>query len=150
MNKLVYLLILLSLAGCAVLNIYRLTTDITGKVTIEGSPVAGVKVIFNANSHWFGRWDEHVIITDENGFFTIPHWTKISSVTLPHQPVIEQELVFEYKGRKYDGWRYTRMIYSESGDPADGALLDCELTSPVTSYRVDNDNSAIGVCVIER
>jgi hypothetical protein len=59
MNKLVHFLILTLLAGCAVLNIYRLTTDITGRVTINGNPVSGVKVMFNANSHWFGRWNEH-------------------------------------------------------------------------------------------
>lgn len=148
-RKTLIILFIILLSGCVAVGVYQLTTkNITGIVTINGEPVPGAKVIFNANSHWFGRWDEQTIITDEKGFFVIPEWTKFTSVVLPHQPVIEQVLTIEYKNHKYDGWQYTRMIYSDLGDPADGSFLKCDLAAPVTNYRIDNDISIEGVCII--
>lgn len=149
MRKTLVILFLFLLSGCVAVGIYQLTTrNITGRVTINGEPIPGAKLIFNANSHWYGRWDEQAIIADDKGFFAIPEWSKFSSVVLPHQPVIEQVLTIEYKNQKYDGWQYTRMIYSESGDPADGSFLNCDLATQVTTYRIDNYTSARGVCII--
>lgn len=118
-----------------------------GVVTFNGVAASGARVIFNANSHWYGKWEKQEIIVGANGEFEVPEWRKIRPFVLVHQPVIEQTLTIKYKAKEYTGWQYTRMSYSDKSDGATGLYLKCELTAPVSKQEIENSRYASGVCV---
>ncbi|WP_444946555.1 DUF6795 domain-containing protein [Microbulbifer sp. VTAC004] len=73
---------------------------------------------------------------------------KIRPFVFVHQPVIEQELMIIYQGKEYEGWKYTRMSYSDKYDGANNSFLQCELKSSMSTQKVDGSRTAKGVCIV--
>lgn len=145
----ILLCLTLLLSGCSVISSSKLTSDLAGAVTRQGSPIAGAVVKYNVESGWYGTWEEQVLVTDENGKFETPEWKIVRPFVLVHQPVIKQELLIEYEGRVYDAWLYTRMVYSDNGDPANGSFLICDLDANITSQKIGDYRHAKGICVVQ-
>lgn len=135
------------MSGCSIVSFHKLTSDLSGVVTIKGKPVDGAKVIFRANSHWYGEWEVQELVTTEGGKFQIPQWRKVRPFVLIHQPVIEQDITIEYEGTIYKGWNYTRMSYSDKHDS--DSFLKCDLNEKISTQKISSYETAKGICVAE-
>ncbi|WP_020411201.1 DUF6795 domain-containing protein [Microbulbifer variabilis] len=112
MKKLILFFALL-LSGCSVVSFHKLTSNLKGKVIFNGDPVSEAKIIFKAKSHWCGEWETKEVVTGKDGEFEVPQWKEVRPFVFVHQPVVEQELMIIYQGKEYEGWKYTRMSYSD-------------------------------------
>lgn len=139
-------IVVILLSGCSVVSFHKLTSDLSGIVTKNGKPVEGAEILFRADSHWYGESEEKVVITGTNGEFEIPQWNLVRSLVLVHQPVIKQEIIIRFEGKAYEGWKYTRMSYTDSQDGANGSFLVCELGSVAAVQKVDGYRTASGIC----
>ncbi len=144
--RLLLLLLMLTMSGCSIISFNKLTTDVTGVVLLNGQPVDGAVIQFHADSGWYGKWKARAVATDDHGRFTVPQWRNTRVLVLVHQPVIHQQLIIEHAGQEYDGWRYTRMTYTDRSDRPTGIFLTCELTSEVSTHRLSDFRAGSGIC----
>jgi len=96
-------------------------SPMTGRVTLNGQPAAGAVLVRNFVWEWKDEAGSDQTVTNAAGEFSLPaieRSTLLGSL-LPHQPVIKQAMVIEYKGVKYKAWNFHKMDYtinSENGD----------------------------------
>ncbi len=139
-------LVLLCLSGCVAPGLYTLSSRMEGTVFMEGQPVPGAEIRFEAESAWFGENEPVVIRTDERGRFVIDAWRKASAGALYHQAVISQTLTIELDDAIYVGWRGSKMNYANNGELDRPLVFVCELDRPEQRYETNSPGGATGVC----
>jgi hypothetical protein len=107
-----------------------LFSEVSGVVSREGEPVAGVDV--ERRWHWVLK-DElgsDRTRTDESGSFRFPAVTRRSLLArlMPHEPVVGQKIVIHEGGEERVAWQFTRHDYRD-GSELPGRPL--ELTCPL-------------------
>ena len=101
-----------------------------GRVTLNGQPAAGAVLVRNFVWEWKDEAGSDQAVTNAAGEFSLPaieRSTLLGSL-LPHQPVIKQVMVIEYKGVKYQAWGFHKMDYTVNSENADRPInLTCRL-----------------------
>lgn len=108
-----------------------LFSAVEGRVLLNGQPVAGAEVERSYTWSWNKSEGLETVRTDANGAFrfaTVRASNALSSL-VPHEPVIFQELIIRYQGKKAFAWLYTKHNYDEDGELEGKKLnLECELS----------------------
>ena len=89
-----------------------------GRVMLNGQPAAGALLVRNFDWEWKDETGSDQTVTNAAGEFSLPAIERSSLLgsLVPHQPVIKQVMVIEYKGVKYQAWGFHKMNYSENGE----------------------------------
>lgn len=84
-----------------------------GRVVMNGKPAAGAVLVRNYFWHWANEKGTDRTVADATGAFTFPaiEGQSLLGGLLPHQPVIEQDMVIEYQGKSYDAWSFMKGSY---------------------------------------
>ena len=117
-----------------------LFSEMTGVVSFEGKPAAGVKLVRLVN------YDKDVFdetITDEEGNFHFPavYRTSILSKILPMEFVVYQNITAHFHNTEYEVWSATKRSPEENAESKGKALIvECNLSQPeVTFISVDGN-----------
>jgi len=89
-----------------------------GRVLMNGQPVAGAVLKRSYLWHFKDETGSDEARTDANGGFAFPVIERRSllGALLPHEPVIEQEILIEYQGKSYKAWNYAKRDYNENDE----------------------------------
>ncbi|GAA0353171.1 hypothetical protein GCM10009092_16910 [Bowmanella denitrificans] len=126
---------------------------VEGTVLLNGKPAEGVRVLRGYRWSANDEDKEDSSTTDKNGQFTLPpiYSHSLSISLLPtHEPGVNQYMIFEYQGKKYDAWSFYRTNYESGGEMGMSPLkLRCELSSEFTEFNAaDSTKSYFGICEI--
>lgn len=93
-------------------------SPMTGRVTLNGQPAAGAVLMRNFDWEWKDETGSDQTVANSAGEFSLPVIERSSLLgsLLPHQPVIKQVMVIEYKGVKYQAWGFHKMNYKINGE----------------------------------
>ncbi len=93
-------------------------SPVTGRVLLNGEPVAGAKV--EREYHW--GWNDEVgrdaTKTAADGSFSLPlvERTSVLGSLLPHEPVINQTIVIRHDGKVSTAWAHFKHDYALNGE----------------------------------
>lgn len=126
-----------------------LCSKVEGVILRDGAPVENVKVKRNFNWHWGNKKNSQTVLTDSDGRFRFSEETtsSLTAKLIPHEPVIEQKIVFTLDGVDYDGWFYTKHNYDNNGE-LNGKPLNftCELSEEPQYRPTYGLHEAFGIC----
>lgn len=111
-----------------------LFSEMTGVVTFEGKPAAGVKLVRMVNLDK-DVFDETV--TDDEGNFHFPaiFRTSLLSKILPMEFVVYQSITAHVKGNEIEMWSGTKRSPEENAESKGKALIvECNLSQPEVSF----------------
>jgi hypothetical protein len=89
-----------------------------GRVLMNGQPATGAVLVRNYNWHWKNEKGTDQTVTNAAGQFSFPaiEGQSLLGGLLPHEPVIEQDMVIEYQGKSYDAWAYFKHDYNHNDE----------------------------------
>ncbi len=111
-----------------------LFSQMTGVVSFEGKPAAGVKLVRMVN------YDKDIYdetITDESGNFHFPaiYRSSILSKVLPMEFVVLQEITAHFQGKAYEVWNSVKRSPEVNTESRGKALVvECNLSQPEVSF----------------
>lgn len=127
----------------------NLSSKVHGTLLENGQALANIKVTRSLHWQWGDETFTETTTTNELGQFSFSAKT-VSSFTakiMPHEPVIEQKIVFTVAGKDYEGWTYAKHNYDDLGELQGKALiLKCELTSEPEYRKTYGLHGAYGIC----
>lgn len=127
-----------------------LFSAVNGIVLLDGKPVQGVEVVQDYHWHWGDKQVKNVTTTDAQGRFSFPVVTgkSMTAGLLPHEPVIDQQILFYYQGKEHQGWFHAKHNYEDLGELHGQPLnLVCDLKDePVGRPEIGN----YGICVLQK
>jgi hypothetical protein len=153
MKSIPFLFVLLPMIGCGGPAKRCLVSPLSGTIVANGKPVDGATVTRNYHSHWYKEDVETVTHTDANGNFEFDGAWKNAAVDVLHQPVVEEQIVVEHKGKTYTVFVVTKMNYECFGelsarglrDPKDGKdRLSKQNEKLYLKYDLESDKIPIG------
>jgi hypothetical protein len=128
---------------------FTLFSAVEGIVLLEGRPVEGVEVEQTYYWHWGDKRGTTVVRTDAQGRYQFPVVTgrSITANLLPHEPVIDQDVNFVYKGKTFRGWFHSKHNYGDMGElPGKPLRLVCDLRDePVGRPEI----GSYGICTVQ-
>lgn len=126
-----------------------LCSEMQGILLNNGTPVANAKVTRRINWHWGNSDQIESTTTNDQGKFTFPAKTASSFTAklIPHEPVIEQTVMFNVDGTDYEGWIYAKHNYDDLGELQGKALsFNCELSEEPQYRKTFGVHGAYGIC----
>jgi hypothetical protein len=128
-----------------------LFSPVKGKVVLKGQPVVGAVIERSYDWAWKNQKGRDETTTDQNGEFSLPaiYGTMVLGSVLPHEPVIEQDIMINHEGTSYKAWHCYKREYEEFGELR-GELgkrpitLYCDLQSAFRRFEVGGGYSGIG------
>lgn len=123
-----------------------LFSEMTGVVSFEGKPAAGVKLVrmVDKNKELF---DETV--TDEEGNFHLPavYRTSILSKILPMEFIVLQKITAHFNNKEYEMWSGTKTSPKENAESKGKPLVvACNLSQPEVESIIVDGNSIHSRC----
>lgn len=96
----------------------NLFSTVSGVVLNHGAPIAGAVIKRKVYWSWKNENISDQTTTDARGRFEFPPiWRRsLLGAILPHEPVVEQEILIEHDGRQYVAWRYNKRTYDENDE----------------------------------
>lgn len=129
---------------------FTLFSDMEGIILLDGQPVEGVEVRQNYFWHWGDKKGTNLTTTDAKGRYHFPAITgrSITANLLPHEPVIDQDVTFVYKGKTFRGWFHSKHNYEDMGELGGKPLrLVCDLKDePVGRPEI----GSYGICTVQK
>ncbi|WP_431260843.1 DUF6795 domain-containing protein [Roseateles chitinivorans] len=128
---------------------FTLFSAVEGTVLMEGKPVEGLEVQQTWSWHWGEKKGSAVTRTDAQGRFHFPVVTgrSITGSLLPHQPVIEQSILFVHQGKVIDGWSHGKDNYEDQGELKGKPLrLVCDLKDEAVGRP---EIRSFGICTVQ-
>ncbi len=92
-----------------------LFSPVKGKVVLKGQPVEGAVIERTCKWNWKNEKKSDQTVTDKNGEFALPgiySWMGIVQL-VPHEPVIDQQIVIKHGGATYNAWAHFKHEYGE-------------------------------------
>jgi hypothetical protein len=128
-----------------------LFSPVKGKVVNKGQLVVGAVIERSYDWAWKDQKGHDQTETDQNGEFSLPaiYGTMILGSVLPHEPVIEQDIIINHEGTAYKAWHCYKREYDEFGELR-GVLkqcpitLYCDLQSTFRRFEIGSGYSGIG------
>jgi len=117
-----------------------LWSGMKGRVVLNGEPAAGAVLVRNYEWHWKDEKASDRTTANANGEFSFPPIVGRSLLggILPHEPVIDQAMTIEYKGKTYRAWNHFKHNYDENTEnPNRGQPINL-------TCRLDAERSAHG------
>jgi hypothetical protein len=111
-----------------------LFSEMTGVVSFEGKPAAGVKLVRVVN------YDKDIFdetMTDELGNFQFPaiYRSSILSKILPMEFVVYQNITAHFQGNEIEMWSATKRSPEENAESKGRPLIvECNLNQPEVSF----------------
>jgi hypothetical protein len=96
-----------------------------GRVTLNGQPAAGAVLVRRFDWEWKDEAGSDQTVANAAGEFSLPSIERSSLLgsLLPHQPMIKQDIVIEYKGVSYTAWACYKRSYAADSEN-DGKPID--------------------------
>lgn len=92
-----------------------LFSETRGQVVIEGKPVEGVTVIRKVL--WQNKTSSETVSTDKDGNFHFnARFTNSFTKFMPVEAVITQNIILQYQGQDYEGWKTNKRDYEENSE----------------------------------
>lgn len=127
----------------------NLSSEVHGTLLNNGQPVANADVTRSLDWQWGNERFRDTTTTNQQGQFSFPAKT-VSSLTakwFPHEPVIEQKIVFTVGDTEYEGWTYAKHNYDDLGELQGKRLIFiCELTDEPEYRKTYGVHGAYGIC----
>ncbi len=123
-----------------------LFSEMTGVVSFEGKPAAGVKLVRMVN------YDKNIYdetITDESGNFHFPaiYRSSILSKVLPMEFVVLQEITAHFQGKAYEVWNSIKRSPEVNTESRGKALVvECNLSWPEAKGIIVDDVAIFSRC----
>ncbi|MBT1063890.1 hypothetical protein KJY73_09920 [Bowmanella sp. Y26] len=128
-------------------------SEVEGVVLFNGTPMEGVKVVKSYRWGNTKETKEYQSVTDSDGRFRFDasFSNSFTFSIFPHEPVLIQYLVFNYKDKEYLGWRHYKGDYIESGETGFSPIkLECDLSWEEEEHEIqENHKDYIGICKIQ-
>ncbi len=127
----------------------NLSSQVNGVLFQNGEPVPNATVTRSINWEWGNEQFNEVTTTNDQGHFSFPAKTASSFTAkiFPHEPVIEQKIVFTIGDSEYEGWTYAKHNYDELGE-LQGKPLNfiCEINNEPEYRKTYGLHGAYGIC----
>ena len=143
---------MVSLRDAKAMGRMNLFSTVSGVVLDHGTAVAGAVIKRTVFWTWKSERIADQTTTDAQGRFALPAIWRTSWLgsILPHEPLVEQEILIEHGGRTYVAWRYNRRTYDENdelyGSPIE---LRCSLENEAVRHHLKQHHlkhDIYGIC----
>ena len=133
------------------MSLMYLFSAVEGTVVLDGKPVSGASVTRRYLWHWKDKKESARVTTGANGTFSFAEVTGSSFLGgwLPHQPLVEQEILIAHEGKEYKAWVHAKGDYEPNSENEGRPLrMYCELRTPekVTYINEPMAKKYFGLC----
>jgi hypothetical protein len=133
------------------MSLMHLFSPVQGVVVRAGKPVESAKVTRRYLWHWKDKEGKDQVVTDRDGGFAFAEVTASSFLggLLPHQPLIDQEIVISHDGTEYKAWVHAKGDYVLNSENEGRPLqMHCDLDAPekVSVISAAKSKKFFGIC----